>query len=63
MRMEGSGERGFCLWVFMKNRIAGIPLGRIAETSDLVGLVLFLASDASSYISGQVILADGGEIA
>jgi 2-deoxy-D-gluconate 3-dehydrogenase len=48
--------------VLMKNRVAGIPLGRVAEPSDLAGLVLFLASDASSYISGQAIIIDGAEI-
>ena len=44
-------------------REAAIPLGRLAETDDLVGLALFLASDASSYITGHTILADGGELA
>ena len=44
-------------------REAAIPLGRLAETHDLAGLALFLASDASSYISGHTVLADGGELA
>ena len=44
-------------------REAATPLGRIAETSDLVGAALFLASDASAYVSGNTILVDGGEIA
>ncbi|OGO04798.1 MAG: hypothetical protein A2Y73_02040 [Chloroflexi bacterium RBG_13_56_8] len=37
------------------------PLGRIAEPEDLVGLVLFLASDRSSYITAQTIMIDGGQ--
>jgi len=37
-----------------------IPLGRIAETDDLVGAVLFLCSDASSFVTGQVLTLDGG---
>lgn len=41
---------------------AGIPLGHMAELSDLVGTALFLASDASSYITGQTIVVDGGFI-
>ena len=37
------------------------PLGRIGEPEDLVGLVLFLASDRSSYITAQTIMVDGGQ--
>lgn len=37
-----------------------IPLGRIAETDDLVGAVLLLCSEASSFITGQVMTVDGG---
>jgi NAD(P)-dependent dehydrogenase (short-subunit alcohol dehydrogenase family) len=44
-------------------REAAIPLGRLSETDDLAGLALFLASDASSYITGHTVLADGGELA
>jgi NAD(P)-dependent dehydrogenase (short-subunit alcohol dehydrogenase family) len=37
-----------------------IPLGRIAETDDVVGAALLLCSDASSFITGQVLTLDGG---
>jgi gluconate 5-dehydrogenase len=37
-----------------------IPLGRICETADLAGIALFLASDASAFITGQNIFVDGG---
>jgi dehydrogenase/reductase SDR family protein 4 len=37
-----------------------IPLGRLAETWDVVGPILFLASAASDYITGQTLVVDGG---
>jgi NAD(P)-dependent dehydrogenase (short-subunit alcohol dehydrogenase family) len=40
-----------------------IPLGRWAEPEDLAGLAVFLASDASAYITGQVVFIDGGYLA
>lgn len=42
---------------------ARIPLGRLAEVSDLVGPAIFLASDASGYITGDTIVVDGGQLA
>ena len=40
--------------------VAGIPAGRLAEPSDVVHPVLFLASDAAGYITGQTLIVDGG---
>jgi NAD(P)-dependent dehydrogenase (short-subunit alcohol dehydrogenase family) len=37
-----------------------IPLGRPGQPNDLDGTVVFLASDASAYVTGQIILVDGG---
>ncbi|MEU6201625.1 SDR family oxidoreductase [Streptomyces sp. NPDC047061] len=42
------------------NTVAHTPLGRLATPEDLTGLVLFLASPESGWITGQTILADGG---
>ena len=36
------------------------PIGRVATPEDIVGAVLFLASSASDYITGQTIFVDGG---
>jgi len=44
----------------LKEAEAQIPLGRLAETDDLVGAALFLASDASAYVTGHTIFTDGG---
>ena len=41
-------------WVSM------IPAGRMGDPSDLDGLTLLLASSASSYLTGQTLVIDGG---
>jgi len=39
---------------------SGVALGRIASADEIVGTALYLASDASSYLTGELILLDGG---
>ena len=47
-----------------KKRLVGeaVPLGRMGKPQDVAGLVAFLASDFSSYITGQTINVDGGNV-
>jgi len=45
---------------FVKAYCNRVPMGRIATPDDIVGAVVFLASDASKYITGQNIIIDGG---
>jgi len=45
---------------FYQGILRRTPLGRFGRAEDLIGLLVFLASDAASFITGQVIYVDGG---
>jgi NAD(P)-dependent dehydrogenase (short-subunit alcohol dehydrogenase family) len=47
----------------LNEAIPGIPLGRLAEVGDVVSGILFLASDAASFITGITLPVDGGSLA
>ena len=51
---EGENE------AFVKKYSAKVPLGRKADVSEISGTVVYLASDESSYVTGQNIIVDGG---
>ncbi len=40
--------------------LGDIPLGRFGSPEDLTGVVVFLASPAAAYVTGQTIVVDGG---
>lgn len=42
--------------------LATIPLGRFGEGSDIAGAAVFLASDASAYVTGHTLMVDGGQM-
>lgn len=46
-----------------KNIGSQVPLGRVAELDDIVGPAIFLASNASSFLTGQILHVDGGDSA
>ena len=48
---------------FETRMLEGIPLHRFGNPEDLKGVVIFLASPAASYITGQTIIVDGGATA
>lgn len=50
----------FAVPSFLARFVEQTPMGRIGEAEELVGPLLFLASDAASYVTGQAIAVDGG---
>lgn len=46
--------------IFVKKYKSKVPLGRMAKLDDIIGPVVFLLSKASSYITGHILLVDGG---
>jgi NAD(P)-dependent dehydrogenase (short-subunit alcohol dehydrogenase family) len=47
---------------FKDQLVASMPLARMGQTEDIVGLCLFLLSDAAAWMTGQIINVDGGQI-
>jgi 2-deoxy-D-gluconate 3-dehydrogenase len=45
---------------FRDSVLGNIPMGRIAQTKDIIGAIVYLASEASNMVTGHVLLIDGG---
>jgi 3-oxoacyl-[acyl-carrier protein] reductase len=57
---EGAHAAGFIGSDFQKQTEAETPLGRIGQPQDIASIAAFLASDDSTWLSGQTIRASGG---
>jgi 3-oxoacyl-[acyl-carrier protein] reductase len=57
---EGVHRAGIMGSDFEKQMVAGTPLGRFGQPEDIAGLAVFLASDASGWVTGERIVAAGG---
>jgi NAD(P)-dependent dehydrogenase (short-subunit alcohol dehydrogenase family) len=56
----GVRQQGLPKGEFLRQRTAMVPLGRLAEPDDVAAVVVFLASPAAGYITGQAVTVDGG---
>ena len=61
--VPGSIDNGTLTPDVKRRRGADIPLGRVGEADDLAGPAVFLASDDARYITGHLIVVDGGLLA
>jgi 3-oxoacyl-[acyl-carrier protein] reductase len=57
-----AGKEGISLKEFQQGSAKTIPLGRYGSTEEIAKIVVFLCSEANTYITGQNILVDGGSI-
>ena len=58
--MRAAEKAGIALEDYVNARTKDIPLGRIGRAEEFANIACFLASDASSYITGTAINVDGG---
>jgi NAD(P)-dependent dehydrogenase (short-subunit alcohol dehydrogenase family) len=56
----GVRQQGLAPGEFLKQRAAAVPLGRLADPDDVARVIVFLASPAGGYVTGQAVTVDGG---
>jgi meso-butanediol dehydrogenase / (S,S)-butanediol dehydrogenase / diacetyl reductase len=56
-------DRAEDMEAYLRDVGAGLPLGRVATPEEMAQAVLFLASEASSFMTGQMLVVDGGNSA
>jgi 3-oxoacyl-[acyl-carrier protein] reductase len=57
---EGTRSAGIIGSDFEKAMLAGTPLGRIGQPDDIARVAVFLASDDSAWLTGEILTASGG---
>lgn len=60
--LEGSGMTEEQMQALIEQFLASIPLGRMGEPDDIAKVAVFLASQASNYMTGELVVVDGGRL-
>ncbi len=60
--LEGSGMTQEQMEAMIAQFVAGIPVGRMGEPDDIAKVAVFLASSASDYMTGELVVVDGGAL-
>lgn len=60
--LEGSGMTQEQLEAMIAQFVAGIPVGRMGQPDDIAKVAVFLASSASDYMTGELVVVDGGSL-
>jgi 3-oxoacyl-[acyl-carrier protein] reductase len=60
VQTEGTDSAGLTESDFVQSLVAQTPLGRIGQVGDIAPIAVFLASDESAWLTGEVLLATGG---